>query len=179
MSVRRYIFKLVILGPPGVGKSSLSNRFVHNRFSMSYTFTIGLDIMTKRVQFDDRDVRFVIADIGGQDRFSVLRPKFYAGSRGALLVFDLTRRSTLEALVEWKEGLLSQVPNALLRVIGNKSDLGAQREVTSEEAKAFLKEHLGLDEDAYIETSAKTGDLVEDAFLDFAVQFTEQTDSRV
>ena len=168
--------KLVVLGAPGVGKSSLVNRFVHNRFSMSYTFTIGLDIMTKRVQFDEKDVRFVIADIGGQDRFSILRPKFYAGSRGALLVFDLTRRSTLEDLKEWKAGLLTQVPNAMLRVIGNKSDLTAQREVTEEEARAFVRDELGL-EDAYIETSAKTGDLVEAAFLDFAKRFTAQADA--
>ena len=178
MSEVEYVFKLVVLGEPGVGKSSLVNRFVHDRFATSYTFTIGLDIMTKRLVIDeDKRIRFIIADIGGQERFSVLRPRFYLGSKGGFLVFDLSRKETLYALETWKQDFEAVISNPNFMVIGNKSDLVSQREVSEEEAISFITNTLNLPASSYIEASAKTGSEVERAFEEFARIFVKRADA--
>ncbi|MCK5141700.1 MAG: GTP-binding protein, partial [Candidatus Heimdallarchaeota archaeon] len=79
---KKYIFKIVLLGDPGVGKSSLITRFVHNRFQSSYLMTIGVDILSKQLFVGKDEVLFLISDIGGQERFASVREKFYRGSRG-------------------------------------------------------------------------------------------------
>ena len=97
-----YYFKILVIGPAAVGKSSLIRRFVDNEFYLDYRFTIGVDFMTKIVEYEpDQTARLSIWDIGGQDRFKMLRRNFYNGAHGALVVFDLSRAQTFSQMKKW------------------------------------------------------------------------------
>lgn len=163
-----YAFKVILIGPGAVGKTSLLHRFVENKFSFRYKLTIGADFLSKVIKGfpkSDTTCKLQIWDIGGQDRYKFLRASFFDGADGAMLVFDLTRWHTFEELNEWltdlREFAGENVPFAL---IGNKADLLGEigGDYDKEGAKLFAKEEKGF----FIETSAKTGDNVEIAFKD-------------
>ncbi len=174
---KKYIFKIVLLGDPGVGKSSLITRFVHNRFQASYLMTIGVDILSKQLFVDKDEVLFLISDIGGQERFASVREKFYRGARGCFLVFDLTRNNTLSSIKEWKRGLDGVEEDVIYFLIGNKVDLREQVAVADESTKAIIKE-LGIQEDSFFITSAKTGEKVEEAFRTFSKELMKAVEKK-
>jgi len=160
-----YVFKVIIIGPGAVGKTSLLHRFVENKFSFRYKMTIGADFLSKIIDYKpDTTVKLQIWDIGGQDRYKFLRSSFFDGANGALIVFDLSRWHTFEELEGWLSDLHEyagkDVPFAL---IGNKVDLVDKRDelYERENAEVFAKKEKTY----YVETSAKTGENVEGAFL--------------
>ena len=174
---KKYIFKIVLLGDPGVGKSSLISRYVHNRFESSYMITIGVDILSKQLFVGEDEVLFLISDIGGQERFSSVREKFYRGAKGCFLVFDLTRPNTLESVREWKRGLDGVEDEVIFFVIGNKADLKDQVAVESGDPLKLVKE-LNLPEEVFFITSAKTGEKVEEAFQTFARELIKAVEKK-
>ena len=137
-----FVFKVIILGSGAVGKTSLLYRFVENRFSFKYKMTIGADFLSKIIEEypkPDTTVKFQIWDIGGQDRYKFLRPSFFDGANGALLVFDLTRWHTFEELDEWYTDLQEFAgENTPFILIGNKVD------IVQEENKTYDKESAEL-----------------------------------
>lgn len=162
-----YVFKVIIIGPGAVGKTSLLYRFVESKFSFRYKMTIGADFLSKIIQDYPKagtTVKLQIWDIGGQDRYKFLRSSFFDGANGALIVFDLSRWHTFEEIEEWLSDLHEfagkDIPFAL---IGNKVDLIDKRDelYERESAQVFAKK----EQTYYVETSAKTGEKVEDAFL--------------
>jgi small GTP-binding protein len=161
-----YYFKCLVIGPGAVGKSSLIRRFIENKFSASYRFTIGVDIFSKTVEFEEgKFSRLSLWEVGGQERFKVLRRSFYEGSHGALLVFDLSRANTFPKMKEWfidlRKIIKEKIPTL---VLGNKSDLLPEvgYVINRDEPKQFAR----LEESIYLETSAKTGENVEKAFIE-------------
>ena len=118
-------FKLILLGPGAVGKSSLLNRFVNNAFTEAYRLTIGVDFLSKDVSIAENELaKLTIWDIGGQERFKFMRSRFYAGASGALLIFDLTRAETYSDITRWLEELRHfAVKDCVFILIGNKLDL--------------------------------------------------------
>ena len=99
MSGAAYVFKIVLIGPGAVGKTSLLQRFVHNKFSEGYSLTIGVDFLSKEVKVEPGEsARLTIWDVGGQERFRFMRSRFYDGASGALLVFDLSRAQTYKEI---------------------------------------------------------------------------------
>ncbi len=107
-------------------------------------------------------IKLQIWDTAGQERFRAVTRSYYRGAAGALLVYDVTRRSTYNHLAAWLTDARNLTnPNTVIYLIGNKGDLEAQRDVTYEEAKAFAEDN----DLSFVETSAKTGDKVEDAFV--------------
>ncbi|UCC19178.1 MAG: GTP-binding protein [Promethearchaeota archaeon] len=160
-----YVFKVILIGPGAVGKTSLLHRFVENKFSFRYKLTIGADFLSKIINYKDSTIKMQIWDIGGQERYKFLRSSFFDGANGALMVFDLSRWHTFEELDEWLSDLREyageKIPFAL---IGNKIDLIDKKEeiYERESAQVFAKKENTF----YIETSAKTGENVEGAFLD-------------
>lgn len=159
-------FKIILIGPGAVGKTSILMRFVHNKFSKSYKMTIGVDFLNKEINFDDTNAKLTIWDIAGQKRFKFMRKNFYGGAAGALLVFDLTRENTFQEVIkrwypEMTQFLDKNVPFIL---IGNKVDLIKEigSVIDSEKAKKFAESKGSI----YIETSAKTGQNIEDAFME-------------
>lgn len=159
-----YTFKCIIIGPAGVGKTSLMRRFVENQFSLTYKFTIGVDFLIKKVEFEKgRLAKLSIWDVGGQERFKSLRRSFYKGTDGALLVFDLSRANTFYKLKDWLTDMSSIIQKKIpIVIIGNKTDLIPEigEVINRNEPKQFAER----EESIYIETSAKTGDNVEKAF---------------
>ncbi len=161
-----YSFKVILIGPPAVGKTSLLNRFVHNEFDLSYKLTIGVDFLTKTLEYEpSNQAKLQIWDIGGQERFKFLHRSFYDGAFGALIVFDLSRQQTFLGMKTWISEMRSILTNDIPKVIiGNKSDLipDIGQVIDRNEVEEYSKNNGCI----YLETSAKTGENVEDAFLE-------------
>ena len=161
-----YKFKCLLIGAPAVGKTSLMHRFVDDVFSKNYAATIGAQFLTKSLKLspdkeNDDEAQLNLWDIAGQPRFLDLRTTFYRGTDGALIIFDLSRENTFEEISVWHSEMAQTLNREIpFILIGNKSDL--KRKVKANEAKKFAKERNSL----YLETSAKTGKNVEDAFLE-------------
>jgi len=159
-----YIFKYIIIGDMGVGKSCLLHQFTENKFVPDSPHTIGVEFGTRIVEVMGKKIKLQIWDTAGQERFRAVTRSYYRGAAGALLVYDITRRITYNHLTSWLTDARNLTnPNTVIMLIGNKKDLDAQRDVTYEEAAAFAKEN-GL---IFIESSAKTGENVEEAFFFF------------
>lgn len=161
-----YTFKLIVIGPAAVGKTSLIRRFVENQFSFNYKSTIGVDFLAKSIRLeDDKIVKLALWDIGGQERFRILRRNFYEGTHGAILVFDLSRANTFPKMKDWLIDMRSIIEHKIpFIILGNKSDLLSEvgEVVDREEPKRFAVK----EESFYFETSAKTGENVEKAFYE-------------
>ena len=160
-----YLFKSIVVGDGGVGKTALTLRFSKGFFTEDYKMTIGVDFHVKTISIDANEgpirSKLQIRDTGGQERFSSIRPMYYRGSLGALLIFDLTNSSSFEHLPQWIEEVRANVKNEIpLLLVGNKSDLVDQRAVYLEEINTFTQ-NFNL---YYMETSAKTGEGVGDCF---------------
>lgn len=159
------VYKLVLLGDEAVGKTSLILRHTEKKFSESYKMTIGTDISAKLIQINELDVKMsvylIIWDIGGQEKYRILRESYLRGASGALLIFDLTNKRSYANIYEWTEELKRfcgpEIPMVLL---GNKVDLQGERVVETEEGEKLASE-LGVD---YFETSAKSATNVNLAF---------------
>ncbi|KAL3660312.1 hypothetical protein V7S43_014840 [Phytophthora oleae] len=156
--------KIVLLGNSGVGKTNLISRLHKGEFNEEFTSTIGVEFLTHAVKVDNTDVKAQIWDTAGQERFHAMMATYYRKAAGALLVFDVGNRKSLLDIERWLDQLLNVAePGLHATLVGNKCDLPTdQRAVAAEEAKQFAAEHHM----AYIETSAKTGQNVEEAFRD-------------
>ncbi|HMF33309.1 MAG TPA: Rab family GTPase, partial [Candidatus Lokiarchaeia archaeon] len=157
-----YAYKVVLGGEGGVGKTSLVHSFVEGKFEADYKATIGTSIMKKEFSLrgSDTTVRFIIWDLAGQDQFKRVRQQYFREAEAGVMVFDVTRRETFEAIERWvSEARQGGKEGIKLILVGNKMDI-PERQVTFEEG-AEMGKRLGL---SYIETSAKTGEMVSDAF---------------
>jgi len=181
--------KLVLLGEAAVGKSSLVLRFVNNDFQPNKEPTIGAAFLTQKCQLPNRTIKFEIWDTAGQERFASLAPMYYRNAQSALVVYDLTKPSSLVKARHWVAELQRQAsPGIVIALVGNKLDLcdedtsatrtdeqseqeggegdvdGNARRVGIREAKAFADEENLL----FFETSAKSGHNVSEVFTAIA-----------
>jgi small GTP-binding protein len=155
----QYKFKITLFGPGGVGKTSLLLRYIKDYFSDDLKKTIGSNFLIKDVELEGKSVRLLLWDIGGQPQFHKLRTIYFKGSNAALGVFDLASSQTLLKIPGWISSIKKTVKKTIpMILLGNKADL--EREVDKEEAEDTAK-RLNCD---YLETSAKTGLNVEEAF---------------
>ena len=164
-----YAFKLILGGDGGVGKTSMVHRYVEDEFATDYKSTIGTSIMKKECTFKEFEsvVRFVIWDLAGQAQFKRVRQSYLSNSEAGILVYDVTNRSSFENIDKnWYMEVKKASPKIVLILVGNKIDLESEREVTHEEGEE-LAQKLAL---TYIETSAKTGENINDAFKMLALQ---------
>ncbi|KAK7314285.1 hypothetical protein VNO77_39499 [Canavalia gladiata] len=157
-----YIFKIVMIGDSGVGKSQLLNRFVKNEFHMKSKPTIGVEFLTKTVVMDHKLVKAQIWDTAGQERYQAITTAYYRGATGALLAYDITKRQTFDHVEKWLDELrIHADQNIIVMLVGNKSDLSSSRAVPIEVARDFAQQE-GL---FFIEASALDSSNVESAFL--------------
>jgi len=164
-----YAYKVILVGDGAVGKTSMVHRFVEGSFQSDYKATIGTSIMKKECRFEglESKVRMIIWDLAGQEQFMRVRQMYLSNAEAGFIVYDVTRRETFEHIKHWKKELdTAHLKGISLILVGNKIDLKEQREVTEFEGRN-LAEELKI---SYIETSAKTGDNIEEAFRVLALQ---------
>ena len=167
-----YAFKLILVGDGAVGKTSMVHRFVEDSFESDYKSTIGTSIMKKECSFEglNSKVRFIIWDLAGQAQFKRVRQSYLANAEAGLLVFDVTKQSTFENIENWHNEVIKSSPSISLILVGNKIDLTNNRQVPFDEGEKLAQE-LKL---SYIETSAKTGENIDDAFKMLALQMIQK-----
>ncbi|KAH9939585.1 ras-domain-containing protein [Amylocystis lapponica] len=156
-----YLFKVVLIGDSGVGKSNLLSRFTRNEFNLETKSTIGVEFATRSINVDGKTLKAQIWDTAGQERYRAITAAYYRGAVGALLVYDIAKHGTYVNVTRWLKELRDHADsNIVIMLVGNKSDLKHLRAVPTDEAKAFSTEN-GL---TFIETSALDASNVEAAF---------------
>ncbi|XP_042652073.1 ras-related protein Rab-4A-like isoform X1 [Tyto alba] len=160
-----FLFKFLVIGNAGTGKTCLLHQFIEKEFKDVSNVTIGVEFGSKIINVGGKYVKLQIWDTAGQERFSSVTKNYCRGAAGALLVYDITSRETYNALTNWlTDARMLASQNIVIILCGNKKDLDADREVTFLEASQFAQEN----ELMFLETSALTGENVEEAFVQCA-----------
>ncbi|XP_047321499.1 ras-related protein Rab2BV-like [Impatiens glandulifera] len=156
-----YLFKIVLIGDSGVGKSNILSRFTRNEFCLESKSTIGVEFATRTLQVEGKTVKAQIWDTAGQERYRAITSAYYRGAVGALLVYDITKRQTFENVERWLRELRDHSDsNIVIMLAGNKADLNHLRSVSEHDGQG-LAEREGL---SFLETSAMEAINVESAF---------------
>jgi Ras-related protein Rab-11A len=156
-----YIYKIVLVGDSGVGKTNLLLRYLKNKFDQNSKATVGVEFGSKNITIDNSIVKAQVWDTAGQERYRSITSAYYKGSHGALVVYDVTKIESFNNIDKWISDLRNNTNEKLvIMLIGNKIDLDKERTVKSEEGQEKSNEN----EVAYIETSALDSRNVEKAF---------------
>jgi len=169
-----YLFKLLLIGDSGVGKSCLLLRFADDTYTESYISTIGVDFKIRTIELEGKTVKLQIWDTAGQERFRTITSSYYRGAHGIIVVYDVTDMDTFTNVKQWLQEIdryASEGVNKLL--VGNKSDLTSKKVVEYSAAKDFA-DQLAI---PFLETSAKNSTNVEQAFLTMAKQIKDRMGS--
>ncbi|TFG15189.1 MAG: GTP-binding protein [Promethearchaeota archaeon] len=175
-------FKFIIIGDHEVGKTSIVRRYVDNKFNKDYRATLGLNILTHSFEFLENDVSIALWDIGAQDFFKRFRKTYYTGAQAAFIVFDLTDRQSYKNIRKWYQELEDYIdkPDLPIVIVGNKSDLEEKRIIPYQEGVTLASElaSQGVSKISYIETSALTGENVNDAFTLISYFYIQKSKER-
>eukprot|EP00455_Lapot_gusevi_P022603 TRINITY_DN2354_c0_g1_i2.p1 TRINITY_DN2354_c0_g1~~TRINITY_DN2354_c0_g1_i2.p1 ORF type:complete len:217 (-),score=24.53 TRINITY_DN2354_c0_g1_i2:79-729(-) len=159
------LFKLVLVGDSGVGKSNLLARFTKNEFDSSIKSTIGVEFASRTVNVGNRPIKIQIWDTAGQERFRAITSSYYRGAVGALVVYDITKPKTFQNITKWLDELNNHAdPATVIMVVGNKADLETSRKVPTHEAQEFCRMRNLL----FMEASACDASNVQEAFMTVA-----------
>ncbi|CAK5078397.1 unnamed protein product [Meloidogyne enterolobii] len=170
-----YLFKVVLIGDSGVGKSNLLSRFTRNEFNLESRSTIGVEFATRSIQVDGKTVKAQIWDTAGQERYRAITSAYYRGAVGALLVYDIAKHVTYESVDRWLKELRDHADqNIVIMLVGNKSDLRHLRAVPTEEARAYAERN----QLSFIETSALDSTNVEAAFTNSLTEIYRSVSTR-
>ena len=170
--VTAYHFKVVVCGNPGVGKTSTILRLTDNAFLRTYIPTLGVSVSERKVEIKKQIFNLIFWDIAGQTKFALMRRHFYQGADGVILVFDLTNKQSFLNIGNWFKEITKHLTNKSKLVgflLGNKKDLTDERLVNHDEA-VTLATSFNL---KYLETSALTGNNVEESFYKLAETFVK------
>ena len=155
------IFKIVLIGDSGVGKTNILSRYINNEFSLATQSTVGVEFGSKIIKKNGKVIKLQIWDTAGQERYKSITSAYYKGSRGSFVVYDITRKTTYDNIDKWIGELKTNgSEDVLIMLVGNKSDLEDKREVITEEVEKKAQEQKL----AFCETSALNGKNVEYAF---------------
>jgi len=162
-----YLFKLLLIGDSGVGKSCLLLRFADDTYTESYISTIGVDFKIRTIELDGKTIKLQIWDTAGQERFRTITSSYYRGAHGIIVVYDVTDQESFTNVKQWLQEIdryASENVNKLL--VGNKCDLTTKKVVDYTTAKEYA-DQLGI---PFLETSAKNATNVEQAFMTMAAE---------
>lgn len=168
------VYKIIVVGDAGVGKTSLARRYCTGQFNETYIFTLGVDFFSKEIVIQGHPVKLVIYDTGGQERFDFIRGLYFEGAAGAVITYDVTSRRSFERVDFWIEQVHRRCEGIPMILVANKVDLGDQREVSREEGQQrATKGNM-----PFVETSAKIDYQVEEVFQRLAEKIYETFESR-
>uniref|UniRef100_UPI00358EC976 ras-related protein Rab-21 isoform X1 n=1 Tax=Myxine glutinosa TaxID=7769 RepID=UPI00358EC976 len=167
---RSFSFKVVLLGEGCVGKTSVVLRYCENKFNERHITTLQASFLTKKLNIGGKRVNLAIWDTAGQERFHALGPIYYRDSNGAILVYDITDEDSFQKVKNWVKELRKMLGNEIcLCIVGNKTDLEADRHVSVQEAEEYAKS-VGAQ---HFHTSAKLDRGIEEVFLDLCKRMLE------
>ena len=153
--------KVILIGDSSVGKTNIMSKYLKNQFNENSKATVGVEFGAKIFKINNRNIKAQIWDTAGQEKYKAITGAYYKGSKGAFVVYDITRKETLYSVDKWINDLkVSGDPKINILLIGNKSDLEDKREVFKEQGEEKAKS-FGC---AFLETSALSGDNIEQAF---------------
>ena len=169
-----HLFKLLLIGDSGVGKSCLLLRFADDTYTESYISTIGVDFKIRTIEIGGKSIKLQIWDTAGQERFRTITSSYYRGAHGIIVVYDVTDQASFSNVKQWLQEIdryACENVNKLL--VGNKCDLTTKKVVDYNTAKEFA-DGLGI---PFLETSAKNSTNVEDAFITMATEIQKRVSS--
>jgi len=156
-----YLFKLLLIGDSGVGKTCVLFRFSEDAFNSTFISTIGIDFKIRTIELDGKKIKLQIWDTAGQERFRTITTAYYRGAMGIMLVYDLTNEKSFENIKNWIRNIEEHAaPDVQKMILGNKCDMTEKRVVSRERGEQLALEY-GI---RFMETSAKASQNVEEAF---------------
>ena len=166
--------QLLIIGDSSVGKTSLITRYTNGTFKEEYLATVGLDYYSKEEVINNKTINIKLWDTAGQERYKSLTQNYFKNAEGVLLTYDITNSESFDNLKEWISSIKKNMEGKDIFIpviiIGNKIDMEDSRETSKEDAEKFAKENNYK----YFETSAKTGEGVDDAIRELVIQILKQ-----
>ena len=155
------MFKVVLVGDSFVGKTNIMSKYLKNEFHEDSKATVGVEFGSRQFNIEGHVVKAQIWDTAGQERYKAITSAYYKGAKGAFIVYDITRKESFDNVSKWAEQLKSTADkNLTIIIVGNKTDLEDQRQITSEEGQNKANSL----ESAFIETSAASGSNLDKAF---------------
>ena len=162
-----FLFKLLLIGDSGVGKSCLLLRFADDTYTESYISTIGVDFKIRTIELDGKTIKLQVWDTAGQERFRTITSSYYRGAHGIIVVFDVTDQESFNNVKQWLQEIDRYAcENVDKLLVGNKCDLTDKKVVEYTSAKAYA-DQLGI---SFLETSAKNSTNVEQAFMTMSAE---------
>ncbi|KAI6127645.1 P-loop containing nucleoside triphosphate hydrolase protein [Pisolithus croceorrhizus] len=156
-------FKVILIGNMSVGKTCLHRCFSGKQSSLDVTATYGVDHHYQNMEVEGRKIRLGILDTAGMERFRAITAPFYRGAQGVILVYDITDRTSFDALQDWLTEIDSHVPSTTPKmVVGNKSDQEHSRKVSTSDGESFAARNGALFREASAKTSASVAEIFED-----------------
>ena len=156
-----FMFKVVLVGDSFVGKTNIMSKYLKNEFHEDSKATVGVEFGSKQFNIEGHSIKAQIWDTAGQERYKAITSAYYKGAKGAFIVYDITRKNSFESIDKWINDVTAVADKKITIVlIGNKSDLEDQRQVTKEEGE----DKANKLQVAFLETSAFSGENLEKAF---------------
>uniref|UniRef100_UPI00358F2705 ras-related protein Rab-10 n=1 Tax=Myxine glutinosa TaxID=7769 RepID=UPI00358F2705 len=169
------LFKLLLIGDSGVGKTCILFRFSDDAFNTTFISTIGIDFKIKTIELGGKKIKLQIWDTAGQERFHTITTSYYRGAMGIMLVYDITNSKSFENISKWLRNIDEHASEDVERMLlGNKCDMEEKRLVPKEKGEQIAKEH-GI---RFFETSAKSNINIEEAFFTLAEDILRKTPAK-
>nr|XP_002129883.1 ras-related protein Rab-10-like [Ciona intestinalis] len=166
------LFKLLLIGDSGVGKTCVLFRFSDDAFNTTFISTIGIDFKIKTVELNGKKIKLQIWDTAGQERFHTITTSYYRGANGIMLVYDITNTKSFENISKWLRNIEEHASEDVEKMLlGNKCDMEDKRMISKERGEMIAKEH-GI---KFYETSAKNNINIETAFIALATDILHKT----
>ncbi|XP_039271189.1 ras-related protein Rab-8B-like [Styela clava] len=171
-----YLFKLLLIGDSGVGKTCVLFRFSEDQFNSTFISTIGIDFKIRTIELDGKKIKLQIWDTAGQERFRTITTAYYRGAMGIMLVYDITNSKSFDNIKNWIRNIEEHASSDVEKMIlGNKCDMNDKRAIAKESGQTLAVEY-GI---KFMETSAKASINVEEAFYTIARDIKRKMDSRM
>lgn len=160
-----YLFKLLLIGDSGVGKTSILFKFSEDTFSPAFISTIGIDFKIRTIEVDGKKIKLQVWDTAGQERFRTITTAYYRGAMGIMLVYDVSNLKSFENISNWIRNIeMHATQDVELMILGNKCDIADKRQVSKEKGEQLALQHSIK----FMETSAKANINIEESFTTLA-----------